>query len=166
MSWKTRLLLRESAFTAIAFTLSSYAISFMIRGMREFLVPGPMRDYMTSSAIHVEILVTGVVFGGLIGVVSRLSETPRMRALPLGLLVLVRACIYLVGLAVSVVLVVVALHFTLVPFDELRELWAVIELGPPGSGYCMECFPDVWKDAIKAREEIEAIWKRLIRKWK
>jgi len=47
-----------------------------------------------------------------------------------------------------------------------RELWAVIELGPQGSGYALECFPDVWKDAIRAREEIETVWRSLLRKWK
>lgn len=47
-----------------------------------------------------------------------------------------------------------------------RELWAVIELGPLGSGYALECFPDVWKDACVARQEIETIWRSLLRKWK
>ena len=47
-----------------------------------------------------------------------------------------------------------------------RELWAVIELGPLGSGYALECFPDAWKDACRAREEIETIWRSLLRKWK
>ena len=42
-----------------------------------------------------------------------------------------------------------------------QELWAVIELGPQGSGYALECFPDVWKDAIVARAEIEKVWKSL-----
>jgi len=47
-----------------------------------------------------------------------------------------------------------------------RELWAVVELGPQGSGYALECFPDVWKDACRAREEIETVWRSLLRKWK
>ncbi len=123
MTWKTRLLLRESAFTAVAFTLSSYAIAFVLRGMRDFMVPGPMRDYLMSPAIHIEILVIGVVFGGLIGVVSRYSETPRMRSLPLLVLVAVRTGIYLAGLVVAGLLVAGALHVTILPIDELREVW-------------------------------------------
>ena len=124
MTWKTRLLLRESTFTAVAFTVSSYTMAFLIRGMEDYLVPGPMRDYMTSPAIHVEILVMGVFFGGLIGAVSRLSETPRLRALPLLQLILLRTLIYLVGVAVVIVLVAGALHLTLLPFAELRTLWS------------------------------------------
>jgi len=41
--------------------------------------------------------------------------------------------------------------------------WAVVELGPKGSGYALNCFPNVWKDAIIARAEIERIWRNLIR---
>ena len=47
-----------------------------------------------------------------------------------------------------------------------KELWAVVELGPKGSGYGMACFPDIWKDAIVARGEIELVWKRALRKWR
>jgi hypothetical protein len=46
------------------------------------------------------------------------------------------------------------------------ELWAVIELGPKGSGYGLECFPDIWQDACVARVEIEKLWKSLLRKVK
>ena len=45
-----------------------------------------------------------------------------------------------------------------------KELWAVVELGPKGSGYALDCFPDVWKDAIVARGEIEKAFKGALRK--
>ena len=47
-----------------------------------------------------------------------------------------------------------------------QTLWAVVELGPKGSGYALDCFPNVWKDAIVAREEIEKVWRALMRKRK
>ena len=47
-----------------------------------------------------------------------------------------------------------------------RELWAVVELGPLGSGYALECFPDVWQDACVARQEIANVWTSLLRKYK
>ena len=47
-----------------------------------------------------------------------------------------------------------------------RELFAVVELGPKGSGYGLEIFPDIWKDAVVARGEIERIWRNLLRKRK
>lgn len=45
-----------------------------------------------------------------------------------------------------------------------QTLWAVVELGPKGSGYALDCFPNVWKDAIVARQEIEKVWRALLRK--
>ena len=45
-----------------------------------------------------------------------------------------------------------------------QTLWAVVELGPKGSGYALDCFPNVWKDAIVARQEIEKVWRSLMRK--
>jgi len=47
-----------------------------------------------------------------------------------------------------------------------QDLYAVVELGPQGSGYALACFPDVWKDAIVARGEIEKVWRSLVRRWK
>jgi len=45
-----------------------------------------------------------------------------------------------------------------------KTLWAVVELGPKGSGYALDCFPNVWKDAIVARQEIQNVWRSLSRK--
>ena len=47
-----------------------------------------------------------------------------------------------------------------------KELWAVVELGPKGSGYALDCFPDVWKDAIVARGEIDKVFKNALRRAK
>ena len=43
------------------------------------------------------------------------------------------------------------------------ELFAVVELGPKGSGYALSCFPDVWQDAIAQKGEMEKVWKELVR---
>jgi hypothetical protein len=42
-----------------------------------------------------------------------------------------------------------------------KKLYAVVELGPKGSGYGLECFPDIWHDAIVARGEIERVWRNI-----
>ncbi len=44
-----------------------------------------------------------------------------------------------------------------------QTLWAVVELGPKGSGYALDCFPNVWRDAIVARKEIQAVWNGLVK---
>jgi sugar phosphate isomerase/epimerase len=42
-----------------------------------------------------------------------------------------------------------------------RTLYAVPELGPQGSGYALACFPDIWVDAIRAKDEIKKVWRKL-----
>ena len=44
------------------------------------------------------------------------------------------------------------------------ELYGDKKLGPQGSGYALECFPDVWKDACVARGEIEKAFRGALRK--
>jgi len=43
-----------------------------------------------------------------------------------------------------------------------QTLWAVVELGPKGSGYALNCFPNVWDDAIVAKNEIHSVWNELV----
>ena len=44
-------------------------------------------------------------------------------------------------------------------------LTEVPELGCMGSHYGISSFPDIWKDVIRLRKEIDQIWKGLIRNW-
>lgn len=47
-----------------------------------------------------------------------------------------------------------------------KVLYVVPELGPQGSGYALACFPDIWMDTIREKDEIRKVWNRLIRKWR
>ncbi len=93
--------MRESAFTAVAFTVAVYfyyLIAFW--GIQDHFTEGPLRDYMTSRAVHLELLLAGILIGGLIGVINRIIETPRLRRKPVGQVVLFRTVLYLVSLSV------------------------------------------------------------------
>ena len=46
-----------------------------------------------------------------------------------------------------------------------KTLHIVPELGPQGSGYALACFPDIWEDAIREKNEIIKVWRRLMRNW-
>lgn len=114
MSWRTRLLLRESAFTAIAFTAAVYSYYLIaVWGLQDMFVPGPLRDYLTSPAAHVELLVFGLLFGGLIGVVNRFSQIHGLRGRSVGGVVALRTSLYLVGFA-AVAGVVILLFGTVI----------------------------------------------------
>lgn len=136
MTWKTRLVMRESAFTAAAFTVAVYFYYyFSFWGLQDHFTEGPLREYMASRAVHIELLLAGILIGGLIGVINRIIETPRLRSRPVGQVVLFRTVLYLASL--SVVFVVIALvYVTLVASWEIltslfqtispRYLWSFI----------------------------------------
>ncbi len=69
---------------------------------------------MTSRAVYVELLLGGILFGGLLGVINRITETPRLRSRPVGQVVLFRTVLYLLSL--GVVLGVVSLVFVALVF--------------------------------------------------
>ena len=63
MTWKTRLVMRESAFTAVAFTAAVfYLIAFW--HVQDHFTEGPLRDYLTSRAVHVELPLAGILYAG------------------------------------------------------------------------------------------------------
>lgn len=124
MKWKTRLVLREGGFTAVAFTAavySYYLIAFW--GVQDQFVEGPLRDYLSDPVVHVELLLSGILFGGLIGFINRVTETPRLRRRSVGQVVVLRTLLYLAG--VSVVAGVVLLVFTtmILPLDALVPIY-------------------------------------------
>ena len=127
MTWKTRLVMRESAFTAVAFTVAVY-LYYLIAfwGIQDHFTEGPLRDYMTSRAVHLELLLGGILIGGLIGIINRIIETPRLHSRPVGQVVLFRTVLYLASL--SVVFGVIALVFvTLIhSCDVLTSLFQAI----------------------------------------
>ena len=127
MTWKTRLVMSESAFTAVAFTAAVYfyyLIAFW--GIQDHFIEGPLRDYMTSRAVHFELLLGGILIGGLIGVINRIIETPRLRRRPVGQVVLFRTVLYLVSLSV-VVSVIGLLFITLIQsWEVLTSLFQAI----------------------------------------
>ena len=112
----------ESAFTAVAFTLAVYffyLISFW--GVQDHFVEGPLRDYLSSRAVHLELLLGGILIGGMIGVINRIIETPRLRRRPVHQVVLFRTALYLVS--ISVVFGVIILVFV-----TLIQSWEVMTI--------------------------------------
>jgi len=101
MNWKTKLIIRESAFTAISFTIAGYSyyiIAFW--GIQDHFLNGPLKEYLISPFVHIELLLFGILFGILIGVINRITDTPRFRNKPVGLIVLFRTTLYMVSISI------------------------------------------------------------------
>ncbi len=123
MTWKTRLMARESVFTATAFTAAVYLYYYSaFWGLQDHYAGGILRDYLSSWAVHVELLLMGVLFGGLIGVINRLTDTPRLRRLSVGQLVLFRTALYLVSVAAVVGAVLLVFVTLILPWKQLNAM--------------------------------------------
>ncbi len=121
--------MRESAFTAAAFTVAVYfyyLIAFW--GIKDYFTEGPLRDYMTSRAVHLELFLSGILIGGLIGVLNRIIEIPRLRSKSVGQVVLFRTVLYLVS--ISIVFSVIFLVFVtlILSWEVLTSLFQAISL--------------------------------------
>ena len=127
VKWKSRLLFRESIFTAVAFTAALYVYYIVvIWGVQEEFRPGPLRDYLLSRAVHVELIGSGVLFGGLLGMINRVTEGPRLRQRPLAQVVALRTVLYLVGLAVVGGVVLLIFATLILPLDALVAIYQAI----------------------------------------
>jgi adenylate cyclase len=122
--WRSRIFFRETAFSAGAFTAAIYLYFLTANwGVQDYLIEGPLKEYLSNPAIHVQHVVTGVMFGVILSVVNRLAERSWLRNRSFGLLVLVRSTLYLAGL--GLVAGAVVLFFLATPsfsFDSLLNL--------------------------------------------
>ena len=124
MNLKSRLLLYESVFTATTFTVAVYVYYFaVIWGTLDYTVEGPLRDYMTSPAVHIELLFSGVLFGAMLGVINRATERPWFRNRGVGQLVFLRTGLYLIAFAAVGVIIVLVLSTFAYSSDELWEAY-------------------------------------------
>jgi adenylate cyclase len=129
-SRKSRLLLQESVFAALAFTGAIYTYYLVANwGLQEFLVDGLLKEYLTGPAVHVEYVGAGLLFGAVVGIVNRFAETRWLRRKSFGLIVLIRTGLYIAGLAVvATIIMTIMVVTTLWPLDDLIALWQAFTL--------------------------------------
>jgi len=124
MAWTRRLVVQESLFTAAAFTSACYAYYVVaVWGLQDYLVEGPLRSYLTSPAVHLELLVIGLLFGALIAVINRWTDTSRMRRWPVLPLVAWRTVLHLVALVFSTAVLVPLVLTFVMPWESLAQLF-------------------------------------------
>ena len=124
MNWKTRLVFRESLFTAIAFTAAAYSYYiFAFWGSQDHFIDGPLQEYLTSNIVHVELLLVGILFGVLIAIINRSTDTPRLRKLSVIHIVLYRTCLYLLSFAIVFILVLIVYVSLIYPWEIMKSMF-------------------------------------------
>jgi adenylate cyclase len=80
MTRKSGIFIRESALSASAFIVGNYLFYWYSYGaIQEYFRPGPLKDYLDSSAIHAELWLTGIGLGVMLVGLDRISDRPRIR---------------------------------------------------------------------------------------
>ena len=112
VSWKTRLVVRESLFTAFAFTIAAYSYYFFaVWGFQDHFTDWPIQEYLTSAYVHVELLIVGLLFGLGIAIINRITDNPKRRKISIIRLVIYRTTLYLVSFfLVSLIVMVIFIY--------------------------------------------------------
>ena len=119
-----RIVLEEAVLGVVFLTVSWYLYYILaVWGLLDYIEEGPLKSYMTGPGIHVEILVSALGLGALLAVVNHLADGAAFRRRSLGQIILIKAGLYVAGLA----LVVLAIHAVFFLFffswEEIRGLW-------------------------------------------
>ena len=122
-----RIILREAAMGAGLLTAAWYLYYLVGAGaVMDYLRDGPMLEYMTGPAIHIEMLVSGLGLGVMLALVGYLSEGTTLRLRPFGQIILIKSALYLAGLAIVAVVVNLIFLAFVYSWEELRAVWSTM----------------------------------------
>lgn len=101
MNRNTSVFLRESVLAATAFIAGNYLFYwYQYLALKEHFRPGPLKDYLDSSAIHLEIVLTGLGLGVMLVALDRISDRPAVRRRSFLFVVTLKALLFLFALVV------------------------------------------------------------------
>ena len=124
MNWKTRLVFRESLFTAITFTVAAYSYYlFSFWGVQDHFADWPLQVYLTSWLVHIELLIVGILFGLGIAIINRFTDTSKLRKFSIIRIVLYRTLLYLASFLIVSVIVVAIFVYLIYPLDVMIDMF-------------------------------------------
>lgn len=118
---KTRTTLQEFLFTIVSITLLFYAYYFSTWwALGPYLRPGIFNNYLESGYIHLEIIVQGILFGILFGLINYVADNTKIRRKSFGAIILIKSFLYLFSLMFSASIVLaIYLVFRIIPIETI-----------------------------------------------
>jgi adenylate cyclase len=114
-------------FSAVACTLAFYLYYFVsFWSVKDHYIEGPLRTYMEGPTAHIELVLGGVMLGGLIGVINRLTEAPRLRNRSAFQMVLIQTALYIVAVATVFALLFGFFALFILPMERIAEIFSEI----------------------------------------
>ncbi|MCW8811924.1 MAG: hypothetical protein OQJ93_05260 [Ignavibacteriaceae bacterium] len=96
MNRKSKIVFKEWLFVIAAWIGILYLFIFISYwGLRHLLKESALTEYLDSGYIHLEILMTAIIFGALFAIINTLTDTSRMRRRSFGAIILIRSALYL-----------------------------------------------------------------------
>jgi adenylate cyclase len=98
MNRKSKIIFKEWLFVIAAWIGILYLFIFISYwGLRHLLKESVITEYLDSGYIHLEILMTAIIFGALFAIINTLTDTTRMRRRSFGAIIIIRSTLYLVA---------------------------------------------------------------------
>ena len=96
MNSKSKIAIKEWLFVIIAWIGILYLFIFISYwGLRHLLKESIFTEYLDSGYIHLEILLTAIIFGSLFAIINTFTDTSRMSRRSFGAIILIRSALYL-----------------------------------------------------------------------
>jgi len=96
MNRKSKIVFKEWLFIIAAWVGILYFFIFISYwGLRHLLKETALTEYLDSGFIHLEIVMTAIIFGALFAIINTLTDTTRMRRRSFGSIILIRSTLYL-----------------------------------------------------------------------
>lgn len=88
-----------------------------------------LTDYLNSWTVNIEILMGGILFGGLFGVINTISDRTSLRRKSFGYIILVKSVLYFFSMvAVAAIIYETYIFFEIVPQELLAQMTEILSL--------------------------------------
>jgi adenylate cyclase len=121
---KTRVILLEWSFIIVCITSMMYLYYFFTWwAMEDYLRPNVFDEYMDSGFAYLEILIQGILFGVMFGLINLWVDNTGLRRKSFGFLIFFKTIFYALAVTLSQMAVFAIYHvFSLVPVEILHEM--------------------------------------------
>ncbi len=123
MNRKSKIIFKEWALIIVAWIGILYLFIFITYwGLRHLLKESVLTKYMDSGYIHLELLMTGIIFGLLFAVINTLTDTSSMRKRSFGAIIGIRSALYLAAfLSVEILIYFIYDYFNIFTGKQWEE---------------------------------------------
>ena len=96
MNRKSKIIFKEWLIVIAAWVGILYFFIFISYwGLRHLLKDSALTEYLDSGYVHLEIIMTAIIFGALFAIINTLTDTTRMRRRSFGAIIVIRSILYL-----------------------------------------------------------------------